>query len=317
MPSKTDHNPLAPRYWGTKIGLMVLSVICRLLPYRLIVRIGARLGRLTMRLSSKRRHIAKVNIGLCFPDYSDEQRQLLLERHFESVGIGLLTTGMAWWVKDESLREMVQLEGLERLTEAAKEGKGVILLSAHFTDLEISGRLLTLFFPFSVMYRQHENPAVEEVFRLNREAHFTSAIKKNDVKQMIKVLKQGGTVWYAPDQSYSSHNSALVPFFNVPASTNLATSRLAKVTGAKVLPFFGYRQPDGRGFRLVIQPPLEDFPTNDPVDDAKRINSLIETAVTQAPEQYFWLHRRFKKRKGHTDPYTGSKRLSQKPDTRG
>jgi KDO2-lipid IV(A) lauroyltransferase len=256
-----------------------------------------------MRLSERRRHIAETNLALCFPDQREAERADLLVRHFESLGVGLLTTGMAWWSSDRRLRSLVTIEGLEHLQQAMAQGKGAILLSAHFSDLEMSGRLLSLFHPFAVMYRPHENPVIEQAFRRNRELRFSAAITRGDMRQVLKTLKQNQAVWYAPDQSYSDPNSALVPFFNVPASTNLGTSRLAKVSGAPVLPFFGYRLPGNQGYRLVIQPSLAGFPSDDVAADTARINRIIEDAVREAPEQYFWIHRRFKNRPGLPDPY--------------
>lgn len=278
-------------------------LISRGLPYAAIIHLGRRLGRLVLRASERRRRIAETNLALCFPQQNENERAELLLRHFESLGIGLLTTGMAWWSSDRRLRKLVTAEGLEHLQQAIAQGKGAILLSGHFSDLEMSGRLLSLFHPFAVMYRPHENPVIEKAFKRNRELRFSAAIPRGEARQVIKALKQNQAVWYAPDQSYSDPNSTLAPFFGVPASTNLGTSRLAKVSGAPVLPFFGYRLPGSRGYRLVILPPLEAFPSDDTVADTARINQVIERAVNQAPEQYFWVHRRFKNRPGLPDPY--------------
>lgn len=303
MLSKPTSSSYAPRYWPTHLGLSLLWLICRWLPYSAIVWLGRRLGHLVLRLGERRRHIAEVNLALCFPEHGEQERTTLLKDHFEALGIGLLTTGMAWWSSDSRLRPLVEIEGLEHLQAAIKDGKGAILLSAHFADLEMSGRLLSLFHPFAVMYRPHENPVIEAAFRRNRELRFDAAISRGDVRQMIKTLKQNQAVWYAPDQSYSDPNSTLVPFFGVPASTNLGTSRLAKVSGAPVLPFFGYRLPGKQGYRLVIHPPVGSFPTDDTDSDTACINQIIEAAVREAPEQYFWVHRRFKNRPGLPDPY--------------
>jgi KDO2-lipid IV(A) lauroyltransferase len=291
------------RHWPALVGLGLLWLICRGLPYAAIVRLGQWFGRLVMRISDRRRHIAETNLTLCFPEQSETERSDLLAHHFESLGIGLLTTGMAWWASDRQLRKLVSVEGLQHLQQAISQGKGAILLSAHFSDLEMSGRLLSLFHPFAVMYRPHENPVIEQAFRRNRELRFSAAIPRGEARQVIKALKQNQAIWYAPDQSYSDPNSTLVPFFDVPASTNLGTSRLSKVSGAPVLPFFGYRLPGNQGYRLVIQPPLADFPSDDMAADTARINRVIEAAVREAPEQYFWVHRRFKNRPGLPDPY--------------
>ncbi|MET0010573.1 MAG: lipid A biosynthesis acyltransferase, partial [Candidatus Thiodiazotropha sp. 6PLUC4] len=182
-------------------------------------------------------------------------------------------------------------------------GKGIILLSAHFTDLEVTGRLLSLFQPFAVMYRPHENPVIEWAFNRNRRERFEAAIPRNEIRQVIRTLKKNLPVWYAPDQSFKGQNSTLAPFFGEPAGTNTATSRLAKISGAQTILFSGYRKADGSGYKLVIHSPLEDFPSEDIQYDATRINGLIEKAVAYAPEQYLWIHRRFKKRKVIPDPY--------------
>jgi KDO2-lipid IV(A) lauroyltransferase len=153
------------------------------------------------------------------------------------------------------------------------------------------------------MYRPHENPVVEWAFSRNRRERFEAAIARNDIRQVVRTLRRNLPVWYAPDQSFKGRNATLAPFFGEPAGTNTATSRLAKISGADVILFSGYRKPDDSGYRLVVHPPLTDFPTQDIQQDATRINGLIEQAIAYAPEQYLWIHRRFKKRKVIPDPY--------------
>lgn len=198
---------------------------------------------------------------------------------------------------------MIHVEGLEHLQESIKQGRGAILLGSHFTDLELSGRLFILNHPTAVMYRRHENPVIEWAFSCNRQRNFIAAIPRDDIRQTVRTLKQNHPVWYAPDQSFKGRNNTLAPFFGTPASTNTGTSRLAKISRAPVLMFNCYRLPGNQGFRLIYHPPLLNFPSNDIQQDATRINGLIEEAVRQAPEQYLWIHRRFKKRKGLPDPY--------------
>jgi KDO2-lipid IV(A) lauroyltransferase len=303
MTRKPSSSLAAPRYWPAWSGLLLLWLSAKLLPYGPAIRLGRLLGRLGYRLIPRRRHIAEVNLKLCFPDLDERVRTRLVRRHFESLGVGLLMSGFAWWASDAKLRPLVRLDGLEHLEQAIAQGRGAILLSAHFTDLELTGRLLSLHHPFAVMYRRHENPVIEQAFAKNRQHRFTAAIPRDDIRLMVRTLRQNHAVWYAPDQSFKGTNSALVPFFGIPAATNTGTSRLAKVARAPVLLFFGYRLPGGQGYRLVIRPPLAGFPTDDPSADATRINGLIEQAVRLAPEQYLWIHRRFKKRKGYADPY--------------
>jgi KDO2-lipid IV(A) lauroyltransferase len=234
---------------------------------------------------------------------SEAERGQLLVDHFHSLGIGIVMIGFAWWAKDEKLQSLVDIEGIEHLQQSLDKGNGAILLSAHFTDLEITGRLLSLFQPIAVMYRPHENPVIEWAFSRNRRLRFEAAIARNDVRQVVRTLKQNLPVWYAPDQSFKGRNSTLAPFFGEPAGTNTATSRLAKISAADVILFSAFRKQDGSGYHLVIHPPLDDFPTQDIQQDATRVNGLIEKAIGYAPEQYLWIHRRFKKRKVIPDPY--------------
>lgn len=264
---------------------------------------GRLLGKLIYRASPKRRHIAAVNLKICFPQLSEEEREQRLMAHFHSLGIGIVMIGFAWWANDDKLLSLVEIEGIEHLQQSLNKGRGVILLSAHFTDLEVTGRLLSLFQPIAVMYRPHENPVIEWAFSRNRRMRFEAAIPRNDIRTVVRTLRKNLPVWYAPDQSFKGRNSTLAPFFGEPAGTNTATSRLAKISGADVILFSGFRRQDGKGYRLVIHPPVSDFPSADITADAARINGLIEKAIGYAPEQYLWIHRRFKKRKVIPDPY--------------
>jgi Kdo2-lipid IVA lauroyltransferase/acyltransferase len=303
MAKRRRHPIYSPLVWPTWIGLGLLRLITWLMPFSLALKSGRQIGRLIYRLAPRRRHIAAVNLAICFPHMGEEEREALLQAHFESLGIGILMIGFAWWASDSKLRPLVEIEGLEHLYTSLEKDKGVILLSAHFTELEIIGRLLSLFQPIAVMYRPHENPVIEWAFGRNRRQRFEAAIPRNDIRQVVRTLKQNLPVWYAPDQSFKGRNSTLAPFFGELAGTNTATSRLAKISQADVILFSGYRKPDDSGYRLIIHPPLNDFPTEELTRDAARINGLIEKAIAYAPAQYLWIHRRFKKRKVIPDPY--------------
>ena len=255
-------------------------------------------------LIPRRRHIAEVNIGLCFPELNAQQQQKLVKETFRSTGISLFETALCWWGKQNKLESLYHIEGLEHLKTAQQQGKGVLLFSAHFTCLEIGGRLLALHEPFHVMYKPHRNPLFESVMRGGRERQFESAINRNDIRQLIKTLKQGNTCWYALDQDFGLQNAVFAPFMGVPTATLIATSRIARMTGCAVVPFFVRRLEDGSGYQLSIQPALNEFPSGDDLVDATRTNTLIETEVRKAPAQYLWMHRRFKSRpKGESDVY--------------
>ncbi|RME35554.1 MAG: LpxL/LpxP family Kdo(2)-lipid IV(A) lauroyl/palmitoleoyl acyltransferase [Gammaproteobacteria bacterium] len=294
---------LAPEFWPLWAGLGSAWSLAHA-PYPVQMAVGRRLGRLALRLASARRHIAAVNLRLCFPALSEEERQRLLERHFESLGMGIVETAMSWWTPPNRLRHLGHIEGLENLHHALERGKGVLLLSAHFTSLEIGGRLLARQVPFHVMYRRHKNPLFERVMRKARERNFEKAIDRDDLRGLLRSLRANMPVWYAPDQDHGRHHSVFVDFFGIPAATVTATARLARISGAAVVPFFPERLPGNRGYRLRVLPALEHFPSGDDRHDTLRINRLLEQEIARIPEQYLWVHRRFKTRpEGEPAPY--------------
>jgi KDO2-lipid IV(A) lauroyltransferase len=284
---------LHPRYWPTWLALGLLR-LCEPLPFALLVWVGRRIGDVAARLPLSFVRIARRNLELCLPELSREERERLLLEHFRSVGVGVFETAISWWSPDARIRKLTRLEGEEHLQAALARGRGAILLSAHFTTLEIGARALCARLPTSIMYRPTRNLVLERFLMRNRGRQAKRAIPRDDVRTLIAALKANEPVWYAPDQSYRKKGAEMVPFFKIPAATNTATSRLARMTGAPVLPYFPERLPGAQGYRMVIHPMLKDFPTNDPAADARRFNELIEAQVHRVPAQYLWLHRRFK-----------------------
>lgn len=296
---------LAPRFWGIWLALGALRVVV-LMPYPVQASIGRRIGRVALRLASRRRRIAERNLAMCFPDLDQDQRRRLLVGHFESVGMTLIEMALCWWASDSRLHPLYRIEGLEHLREALDRGKGVIMLTGHFTSLDLGGRFLTMQAPVTAMYRRNENPLFDRALRLGRERSAQQAIPKQDIRGMVRALRQNHAIWYAPDQSHRRRHSAVVPFFSIPAATNTATSALARMSGAQVVPFYSVRLPGDAGYRLVIEAPLKDFPSADAAADAARINRWLEQRIREAPEQYLWIHRRFKPfAAGQPDPYDG------------
>jgi KDO2-lipid IV(A) lauroyltransferase len=285
---------LRPHYWPTWLAIGTLKAL-QPLPVPVLTVLGRALGSVAVRLPMSFVRIARTNMGICLPELSDQQRELLLKEHFKSLGLGIFETAMAWWGSDRRIARITRLEGLEHLRAAQERGKGAILLSAHFTTLEIGGRVLCdqLNREINIMYRPTANAVLERFLARNRIDHTKRAIQRDDVRTLITALRANEPVWYAPDQAYRKKGAEMVPFFGIPAATNTATSRLARMTGAAVLPFFQERLPSGE-YRMVIYPMLENFPSDDPVADAKRFNELIEAQVRRVPEQYLWIHRRFK-----------------------
>lgn len=293
----------APRHLITWLALGLGWLVAQM-PYRIQMTVGRVIGVLGFYLARSRRHIAAVNLRACYPQLDARQRASLLRAHFRSLGLGVVEVAMSWWTPATRLRHLVRIEGLEHLQLALEQGRGVILLSAHFTTLEIGGRLLALYTPFHVLYREHKNPVFEAVMRRARETHFEKAIPRGDMRGFLRSLRANMPVWYAPDQNYGREHSIFVEFFGVESSTITATHKLAKISGAPVVPFFPERLPRNAGYRLRILPPLEGFPGGDVVTDTQRINDIIEAEVRRIPEQYLWVHRRFKTRpEGQADIY--------------
>ncbi|MCB1624852.1 MAG: LpxL/LpxP family Kdo(2)-lipid IV(A) lauroyl/palmitoleoyl acyltransferase, partial [Pseudomonadales bacterium] len=284
---------LAPRYWPTWLGLALLRVL-EPLPHSVHLAMGRGLGRLLQPLLRSQARIAQRNLALCLTERSDDERAAILQQHFASLGCALFETAVAWWGADELVRRLTTISGLEHVERAQRAGRGVLLLSAHFTTIEIGCRALTLHLPLNVMYRPTKNEVLGAMLARNRNRQARRAIPRDDVRTLIKALKDGEVVWYAPDQSYRKKGAEMVPFFGIAAATNTATSRIAAMTNAVVLPYFVERAPDGRHYRGIIGAPLEDFPSDSSSADALSFNRLIEAHVRKVPEQYLWIHRRFK-----------------------
>ncbi|MBL8258758.1 MAG: LpxL/LpxP family Kdo(2)-lipid IV(A) lauroyl/palmitoleoyl acyltransferase [Candidatus Competibacteraceae bacterium] len=299
-----DWRFLAPRYWPIWLGLGLMKLMVAL-PFRWQLAIGGQAGRWLGKLARRRRRIAAINLELCFPDLSPTQRATLLEAHFAALGMGLFETALAWWAPDARLRGLARIEGAEHLEQAMARGKGVILLTGHFTTLELGARFMTLRQPFHAMYRPHKNRFYEIAQRHQREWRCKlPPLPRDDLRGLLRAFKRGRAVWYAPDQNLGARNSVFVPFFGVTACTITATSRLAALSGAAVVPYFPKRLPGATGYEVVILPALADFPSADVEADTRRINQLLEQHVRQAPEQYLWVHRRFKTQPpGKSSPY--------------
>ncbi len=293
---------LAPRYWPTWIGLGLLRAAA-LLPYPLIVHLGSALGALLRRLPVGFAATARRNLELCLPELPAREREQLLDRHFRSLGIALLEIPLAWWSSPAWLARVVRIEGAEHLRAALARGRGAIVLTAHFTVMEMAGRTLASVTPASFLYRPTKNEALAYALQRFRRSFGSKGIPMDDIRAFISALKKNECVWYAPDQSYRKKGAEMVPWFGIPAATNTLTSRLARITGAPVLPYFLQRLPGTQGYRAIIHPPLENFPTDDPAADTARFNRMIEAQVRIAPEQYLWIHRRFKGLSGDYPDY--------------
>ena len=287
----------APRYWPHWLGAALLWLCVQLLPFRLLLMLGRLVGRMLPLLAAKRAAIARRNLELCFPQQSTRERQQWLREHYANTGIALFETGIAWWWPAWRLRRIVSINGLEHLHAAQQDGQGVILLAFHFLTLEIGAAIFTLDHPGVGFYRPNKNPVLEWLQFHGRTRGQATLIAKNDIREAVRSIKGGARLWYAPDQDYGRRSSIFVPFFAVPdCPTVTATSALARLSGAAIVPFIQQRRADNRGYIVELHPALSAFPGANAEEDARRINALLEREILRQPTHYMWLHRRFKTR---------------------
>ena len=218
--------------------------------------------------------------------------------------MAMIEMGVGRWGRTRHLLSLSKLVGLENVHNALATGKGVILLSAHFTTLEIMGRALAEEIPpFDAVFRKNRSEFLTELQRTGREVSADTTIEKRDIKKMVRALRSGRPVWYAPDQSYDRKGSEVIPFFGVPSMHTTATSTLARLGNALVVPFFPRRLEDST-YEMTLLPALENFPSDDPVADTRRYVEALEEHVRRCPEQYLWIHKKFKNLpEGHRDYY--------------
>ncbi|MEH6811551.1 MAG: lipid A biosynthesis acyltransferase [Motiliproteus sp.] len=294
MKRKSEHYTdfLHPKYWPIWLWLGFLRLVM-LLPYSGQLATGRALGRLIYRLIPKRVAVARANIQHCFPTMPAQQVEQLISAHFDSLGISFFETSLCWWATPEQLLPLIdEITGLEHIANAKERKQGVILLGAHFTDMEICLRLLSLHFRFAPVYRKMNNPLLEYFTSKGRNKNTDGAIVKENMIQSVRHLRRGGILWFAPDQQHQGRHSSLINFFEQPAHSATATSNLAKITKSAVIPIWFSR--GEHGYRVEIQPPLENYPSGNDVEDTERYHRLIEQQVLKVPEQYLWTHKRFK-----------------------
>ena len=288
---------LHPRYWLTWLGIGFLYVLV-LLPYPLLYAFGCCLGRIAMRFMKRRTEVARRNLELCFPDMPVSDREAMVKHNFESVGMGLIETGMAWFWPDWRIRKWVKPEGLENVTQALAEKRGILLIGMHFLTLELGARVFGMYNPGIGVYRPNDNRLLDWLQTWGRMRSNKSMLDRKDLKGMIRALKSNDIIWYAPDHDYGPRSSVFAPFFAVKeAATTTGTHMLIRLANPSVVPFLARRLPDGRGYELKLMPDIRhQFSLESELDTATVMNRVVEETVLLAPEQYMWLHRRFKTR---------------------
>ena len=291
--------PLGPRHWSAWLGIGLAALLVRL-PWSLQRVLGRGIGRLLMGLFGSRRRVAARNIALCFPELDPAAQAGLLRESFAELGIGLFEFARAWWGSVAPMRGKVAVEGLEHLEAARAGGRGVIIISGHFVTLELAARLMCDHAPLAGMYRPHDGAVMEWAVQRGRLRYATAMFTREELRPAIRHLKQGGLLWFAPDQDTRRGDSVFVPFFGRPAYSLTSTHQLARLSGAAVLGFAHVRHDDGR-YTLRLAPAFENFPSSDATADTARVMAEIETMIRAAPTQYLWIHRRFKRQPEQPD----------------
>ncbi|MCB5227673.1 LpxL/LpxP family Kdo(2)-lipid IV(A) lauroyl/palmitoleoyl acyltransferase [Alishewanella sp. 16-MA] len=287
---------LLPRYWLLWIGVGLMYLISWL-PYRVLMTLGAALGKLLFKALKSRQKIARRNLELCFPQKSAAEREALLWRNAEESGKAMFETVIGWWWPDWRVRRLAHITGYEHIQQAVASGKGILLLAGHFLHLEAAGRVIGLTHPSIGFYRPNNNPLMDYLQYHGRSRSNKYMIGKRDVKGLIQALNQQEVCFYLPDQDYGRSRAEFVPFFAVAdTATTTGTLLFANAANCVVIPIYTYRLPDYRGYQIDILPAFDHFPSGDDRADVTRVNQWVEQAVLKNPEQYMWLHRRFKTR---------------------
>ena len=287
---------LHPCYWPYWLGVGMLWLIVQL-PYPVLYRLGNGLGRLALRFMKRRAKIAYRNLELCFPDKTDAERHQMVVKNFESVGMGVIETGIAWFWPTRRVNRWMDASGLEHIRAVQDSGRGVLLIGIHFLTLEMGARMFGIHNPGIGVYRPNDNPVIDLMQTWGRMRSNKDMIDRKDLKGMVRALKNGEIIWYAPDHDYGPRASVFAPLFAVKdAATTSGTWMLAKMSKACIVPFVPRRKPDGKGYELIILPPECNPPLDDAQTTATWMNKIIEECIMMAPEQYMWLHRRFKTR---------------------
>jgi Kdo2-lipid IVA lauroyltransferase/acyltransferase len=285
-----------PRYWFTWIQLAFFKLL-GFLPFSLCMTLGRWLGDLFYLVGRQRRDIARINIALCFPEHSPEEREQMVRKSMQSTGKMIIEAALALWGPKDRFRNRYTINGLDRLEKARQTGQGILLVGCHLTTLDVTGRIIAYHFGYDLLYRPDNNPLLAYMIAHGRDRFSVGdAIARNDLRKLVSNLRAGHIVWYAPDQDFGPSYSVFAPFFGVQAASMTGTARICRMGKAIAMPLVHYRDEENNRYEVTIGEPLEGFPTGDEVADATRINQLLEAAILPHPEQYFWVHRRFKTR---------------------
>ncbi len=276
--------------------VVALLWLLHFLPLPLLSWLGRGLGLLLFLVARRRRKIVQINLGLCFPELGEAARNKLTLTHFQVLSRSLLERCLLWWSRPERLKKLIHVEGEESIRELLQAGRPVILLAPHFVGLDVGGVAIAMRFDSVSLYAEQSDAVFDRLLFKGRSRFGDQLLlsRQDGIRASIKAMKSGRPFYYLPDVSGRRRDSIYVPFFGIPTATVNAIPRLARATGAAVVPCMTRMLPGGQGYRVEIGAPWEDYPVGDVVADTVRINRCIEAAIRTMPEQYFWVHRRFK-----------------------
>ncbi len=295
---------LAPRYWRSWVLIGWLR-LAALLPWRWSLALHTWLGRMLGRLSPKSARIVTRNLERCFPEATGPERAGLAADYFGNMGAIVAELALAWFRRPERVRRIIEAEGVEHLEQALAGGRGVILFLGHFTTMEMCGVGVGGYAPhFVITHNPRRSRLLSEFQRRSRERLGDEVLSKHKGRALIRSLRENAVVWFAGDEAHSGKSSAMIPFFGHPAPTNTSLSRLARISGAAVLPLFYRRKADNSGYLLRFGPALENFPSDDVIADTRQLVGNLEAQIRECPAQYFWKQKRFRQT-GRPNPRTG------------
>ena len=265
------------------------------LPYGVVARIGMVVGAMLYRIPGRRRSVVHTNLKLCFPDMSNDARERLARAHFCHVIRSYVERGTQWYGNARSLERLVEVESAIDLSDM--QSHATIFVGFHFVGIEAGCMMYSTRHPVASLYTPMSNRLIDGMAKRQRARFGTEMIPRSDsVRRILRVLREGKPVMLAADMDFGLRDSVFVPFFGVPACTLTSVSRMAAACNARVVPFVTEVLPDYRGYKLSIFEPLSDFPSADPTVDARRLTEFLETQVRRMPDQYYWVHKRFKNR---------------------
>jgi len=287
-------NYLTPNFRPLWIAVGLLRLISSL-PAPVIYLLGSGTGKLIYRFVPSRKHAARINLEQAYPDLNDHEIDSLNKKAFNSLGLSIFEMGIAWFAKSSDLQKRCKIEGQQHLDKAMALNKGAILLTGHFTTLEIGGRLIgTYVEKYNAVFKNAHDPLFNALMVHYRSKKGNELIETKNVRAIIRGIKSGHATWFGPDQDFADQDIVFTPFLGGTASTLTATAKIAKMTGAPVVPFYPVRLENGKGYKIIVLPALDNFPSGDIEADSARVNKVIEDMVYSCPEQYLWSHKRFK-----------------------